>query len=117
MRSKTYLYVSLLLLAILILSCSKNGSDERTATLSWTTPERNTDNTPLTDLAGCKIYIGIAPSSYEQTIDIPIKKTREVFKYTVKNLPGGHRYFFAVKAYNKSGIESKYSNEVNKYIK
>jgi hypothetical protein len=114
MKSKAYLHASLLLLAILISSCTRN---DRTVTISWTAPDRYTNNTPLTDLAGYRIFIGTTPGSYEQTIDIPINETRATMRHTLKNLPSGHTYFIAVKAYNKSGIESNYSNEVNKYIK
>jgi hypothetical protein len=36
--------------------------------------------------------------------------------YTASNLGVGHTYYFAVTAYNGSGIESSYSNEVSKSI-
>jgi len=39
-----------------------------------------------------------------------------VTSYQVINLTGGQTYFFAVTAYNTSGIESGFSNEATKSI-
>ncbi len=78
------------------------------ATLSWAAPTTNTDGTPLTDLAGYKIYYGTSPGNYTTSIDIG-----NVTTYTITNLSTG-TYYFTVTAYDSSGIESSYSNQVNK---
>ncbi len=77
-------------------------------TLSWDPPTTNTDGTPLTDLAGYRVYYGNSPGSYSYSIDVG-----NVTTFTLSNLTSG-TYYFAVTAYNSSGIESGFSNEVSK---
>jgi hypothetical protein len=75
-------------------------------TLSWTAPIENEDGTPLTDLAGFKIYWGTTPGSYPNsvTIDNPTVST-----YVIENLAPGN-YEFVATAFNEAGAESAYSN-------
>jgi len=80
-------------------------------TLSWYPPTANEDGTPLTDLAGYKIYYGTASRSYTQIIDVGNKTIQ-----TVPNLSEGVTYYFAVTAYNTAQKESKYSNEIGRTI-
>ena len=80
------------------------------ATLTWDAPTTNADGTALTDLAGYKVYYGTASGSYTTTID-----AGNVTTYTVGNLFSG-TYYFAATAYDTSGNESSYSNEVSKII-
>ncbi len=81
------------------------------ATLSWDPPTTNADGTPLTDLAGYKIYYGTSSNNYFQNIDVG-----NVTTYTIDNLTDGLTYYFVATAYDTSGNESQYSNEVNKFI-
>ncbi len=80
------------------------------ATLAWAAPKTNTDGTPLTDLAGYKVYYGTSSKNYTSVTNIGNATT-----YTVNNLPSGI-YYFAVTSYDNTGIESSYSNEVSKTI-
>ena len=75
--------------------------------LTWDAPTTNADGTPLTDLAGYKIYYGTSSGSYTTTVD-----AGNVTTYNVPALPSG-TYYFAVTAVDTSGNESDYSNEVN----
>ncbi len=77
-----------------------------TTTLSWTAPTENEDGTQLTDLAGFKVYLGTSANTLVifETINDPAIST-----YQVKNLTPG-AWFFAMTAYNESGIESIKSN-------
>ena len=59
------------------------------------------------DLAGYKLYYGTASGNYTNAIDVGNQVT-----YTVTGLNPGVTYYFAVTAYNTSGFESDYSNEV-----
>ena len=68
----------------------------------------NTDDTPLMDLSGYKVYYGLASGNYTETIDIG-----NVSVYTVDNLLPG-TWYFAVTAYDTSGNESDYSNKISK---
>ena len=81
------------------------------ATLTWNPPTTNTDGTPLTDLAAYKVYYGTASGSYTTTVDVG-----NVTSYTVTGLNNNATYYFATTAYDTSGNESGYSNEVSKTI-
>ena len=81
-------------------------------TLTWTAPTENEDGTPLTDLAGYKIYYGTELGSYPNTIDI---NDSTVTSYVVENLTAGDWRFVAT-AYNEAGTESQYSNEAIKTV-
>lgn len=86
------------------------GPANGTATLSWDVPTTNADGTPLTDLAGFKVYYGNASGIYTTIIDVG-----KITTYVVSNLsPGPH--YFTVTAYNISGYESDYSVESSKTI-
>ncbi len=73
------------------------------AVLSW---DPNTEP----DLAGYKVYSGTASGIYGTPID-----TGNLTTQTVTGLSSG-TYFFAVTAYDTSGNESGFSNEVSKTI-
>jgi hypothetical protein len=84
--------------------------------LTWTAPTQNTDGTPLTDLAGFKIYLGTTPGGpYPVSVDIPDPAATT---FTVPNLTDGETYYFVSTAYNSAATvqESDYSNEVSKTI-
>lgn len=73
------------------------------ATLSW-------DPNSESDLAGYKVYYGNTTSrSYDLTRTIDVGN---VTSHTVTDLIEGETYFFAATAYDFSGNESDYSNEV-----
>jgi hypothetical protein len=76
--------------------------------LSWNAPTTNADGTPLTDLAGYKVYYGQASKNYTFVVNVGNQST-----YTVTGLQDGQTYYFAVRAYDTSGNESTFSNEVN----
>jgi hypothetical protein len=83
------------------------------ATLSWMAPTMNTNNTPLMDLAGYRIYYGTNQSSLmqETSIDVPVG----LLSQQITNLNSG-LYYFAVTARNSAGVESDLSSIVSKTI-
>ena len=81
------------------------------AIVTWDPPTTNEDGTPLTDLAGYRLYYGRASGTYSTTVDVHNVRT-----YTVTNLAEG-TWFFAATAYDTTGNESRYSNEVSKALK
>ncbi len=109
-RPKTNQLIKILLL-ILVLALSANSSYAVEATLAWDAPTTNADGTPLTDLAGYKVYYGAQSDTYDQNIDVG-----NVTTYLFTSLTAGSTYYFAVTAYDTSGNESEYSVEVNKNI-
>ena len=70
-------------------------------TLGW---DANTDPS----IAGYKIYYGESSGSYQVVTDAGMNTV-----YTISNLQSRSTYYFAATAYNTSGIESGYSNEVS----
>jgi hypothetical protein len=86
------------------------GTTTGTATLAWSAPTTNTDGTPLTDLAGYKVHYGKSSGTYTNTVTIG-----KVTSYSINNLAQG-TYYFTVTAYDTTGLESGYSNEVAKTI-
>lgn len=81
--------------------------------LNWTAPEENVDGTELNDLAGFKVYYGdTSPVSKENSQSIDVGDRTD---YTFDGLDPG-TYYFAVTAYDVSGNESEFSEEVNKEI-
>lgn len=86
------------------------GGATAIVTLAWNAPTTNADGTPLTNLAGYKVYYGTASGSYTSTINVG-----KVTSYTINNLASG-TYYFAVTAYDTVGLESGYSNEAAKTI-
>lgn len=82
------------------------------ATLNWTSPTEYSDGSPLTDLAGFKIYYGNSPSNYTVEIIVP---NPGLTTYVVENLPPD-TYYFTASAINGNGVESNFSNEVMRVV-
>ncbi len=83
-----------------------------TAALSWTAPTQNTDGSSLGDLAGYRVYHGTSASTLNETITLPGAVNTS---YTFSQLSSGTHYF-AVAAYNTSGVESAMSTVGSKSI-
>ena len=76
-------------------------------TLSWVAPTQNADGSPLTDLAGFKLFYGTSSGNYDHEIRIDNAGTTT---YVVDNLVPD-TYFFAAKSFNTSGVDSGWSGE------
>ena len=87
--------------ALLCLAFTCAGHAAQSVTLAWDA------NTEL-DVAGYRLYYGTASRSYDHSIDV-----QNVTTNAVGDLQEGTTYFFAVSAYNTSGLESDFSNEVS----
>ena len=82
------------------------------ATLSWAAPTTRTDSSPLTNLAGYKIYYRRMSGICEYQIDI---NNPGIVTYVVENLVSGD-WYFTMTAYDFEGLESDRSNEVLRVI-
>jgi hypothetical protein len=82
------------------------------ANLSWTEPTKNTDGTPVADLAGYHIYYGTSAGAWTSTITV-MEATET--SYVVSGLAPG-TYYFAVVAFNAAGDDSPQSNIASKTI-
>ena len=96
--------IAITLALLLFLMALPQPSHAEDVSLAW-------DANVETDLAGYKVYWGTASRTYGTPVTIGLITT-----YTVTGLPPGHTYYFAVTAFNDSGLESGYSNEVYKLI-
>jgi len=81
------------------------------ATLSWSEPTLNTDNSSLDNLDSYKIYYGLSPSALNNTIIISDTNTTS---YVFENLSINTTYYFSITAINNQNRESSYSNIVSK---
>jgi hypothetical protein len=80
-----------------------------TVTISWTAPTENDDDTPLTDLAGFKVYIGTSAGHLPRVERI---STPGASTYLIENLTPG-TWFYAMTAFNTSETESIKSDVVS----
>ena len=78
-------------------------------TVSWSPPTENEDNSPLTDLAGYRIYYGMISGEYTETV---VLDSPGLTSYVLDDLAPG-RYFLVMTAVNSRDMESRYSGELD----
>lgn len=83
-----------------------------TMTLKWIPPTTNTDNTPLTPLAGYRIKYGTMALSLGEVVEV---NNPGLTQFAINNLPAG-TYYFAMTAAATSGIESAETPVVSKAL-
>jgi predicted small secreted protein len=83
------------------------GTATGSVSLVWLPPTENEDGTPLTDLAGYKLYWGTAEGDYPNSVTLPNGVTR----YVVEHLTPA-TWHFVMTARTSRGLESDYSNDV-----
>ncbi|MGD9676507.1 MAG: hypothetical protein AB7V19_07480 [Candidatus Bipolaricaulia bacterium] len=85
-------------------------------TLNWIAPTQNVDGTPLTDLAGYRIYYGKTSGLYDGNLEVPVSSaTSSPVSLTLESELDDF-WYFAMTAYDTDGNESAYSNEVGKRL-
>lgn len=99
-----------ILSAVLIMAVNPSLLLAGTATLTWDAPSTNTDGSVLTDLSGYKVYYGTASRNYNQQVNAGNVTSKTL------TLADGATYYFSVVAYDTSGNESNFSNEVSKNL-
>lgn len=82
------------------------------ATLNWTPPTTNTDGSSLTNLAGYHIYYGTSSTNLSQSVQLT---NPGLASYTIENLSPG-KWYFDVRSYTTTGVESAASNLASKTI-
>ena len=78
-------------------------------TVSWTPPTRNADGSPLTNLAGYKIYYGTVSGEYNEIIDV---NSAGMTSYSIDGIAPG-TYFLVMTSVNSDDVESVYSGELS----
>jgi len=81
-------------------------------TLDWQAPTQNTDDSPLTNLAGYRITYGRTQSVLDQSVTVA---NPGLTTYVVPNLATG-TWYFAMYAYTSAGAESDASNIAMKTV-
>lgn len=104
------------LLFFLAVSLAQGQTNKTWVGLAWD------QNNPSEGVTGYRIYYGVASRSYTNITDVGmgtnITRWPECLCPTngcaiITNLDVGVRYYFAATAYNGSGLESDFSNEVD----
>ena len=83
----------------------------KSAVLTWEAPTVNTNGTPLTDLAGYRIYYGSNATDLSHTVQTSLG----LQTYVIENLEAG-TWYFAIRAVTSAGTESALSDIVAKTI-
>lgn len=83
-----------------------------TATLSWTPPTENADGSPLTDLAGYRIYYG---RNRDNLTEVVVVNNPGLTRYVVENLSPAN-WYFSMTSLNARGVESARSSTATKTV-
>jgi len=106
--------VDMLIIASVIVIVAMCSGRSHAFELCWENPNENVDGTPLTDLTGLNIYIGLqlgGPYDHDMVVyPDTVAGASRCTEITVS--PG--TYFVRATAYDAQGNESGYSNEVVK---
>lgn len=94
------------------ITVNRESGELGSVALSWNPPESRTDGTPLTNLAGFKIYYGRMSEVYDHEIDID---NPTISTYLIEGLNPGD-WYFVLAAYDGNGLESEPSNEALREI-
>jgi fibronectin type III domain protein len=95
------LFLPAMLLCGPLIFAAASSQAAQSVTLAW-------DRSSGPNLAGYRIHEGTSSGIYTQVIYVG-----NVTTATISNLTAGVTYYFAVTAYNTSGVESTYLNEVS----
>lgn len=98
--------------SLAVFSVAVQGFATGSATLSWSPPTVNAGGSPLTDLAGYKVYWGTTQGSYTNSVTL---SNPGLTSYVVGNLVPG-TYYFTAKAVSSSGVESSFAGVARKTI-
>lgn len=99
-------------LAAFDISVNAVAAADSSVTLSWMPPTQNDDGTPLTDLAGYRVYYGRDRDNLTQVVELD---NPGLTRYVIENL-SPDRWFFAMTAVNSVGVESNRSPTAAKTI-
>jgi len=89
-----------IVLAVLFLFPLAETAHSATVTLAW-------DPNPEPTVAGYRLYVGTSPGYYTSSVDVAAST-----RATISSLIEGVTYYMAVTAYDTSGNQSGYSDEI-----
>jgi hypothetical protein len=88
---------------------STGAQTSSAATLSWEAPTTDTNGAPLNNLAGYRIYYGVSEAELRQTVQV---NSVGMQTYVVDGLSTG-TWYFAIRAFTNTGVESALSDIVS----
>jgi hypothetical protein len=91
-----------------VLDCQWPGKNS--LKVGWTPPTLNTDGTPLTTLAGYRIYYSTSPAMTNNQVKLISSSTATTD--TITGLTPGSTYYMVIRAFNTQNIESDNSSPV-----
>lgn len=98
MKKKLVLWLAIVAMVSFLWSCRVEALD-----IEW---DANTE----ADLAGYKVYHGSSSGNYTFVVDVGNQTS-----YTIVDLPNNQENYIVVTAYDTSGNEGDYSNEITSY--
>jgi hypothetical protein len=119
--ARTYLSALLLCAMVcLLVACGSGGGGESADSAGPNTAGPNAavltwDAVSVPNVGGYRVYYGTAPGTYSQSFGHGLN-TGNVTTYEVTGLSSGTRYYFVLTAFDTTGHESGFSNEVFKDI-
>ncbi|MGH8249732.1 MAG: putative Ig domain-containing protein [Steroidobacteraceae bacterium] len=81
-------------------------------TVAWTPPTRNADGSPISDLAGYRIYMGRSSNALTSVVAL---NNAGLSRYVVENL-SPTRWYFALTSVNRRGRESARTPTLSKVV-
>jgi Putative Ig domain len=91
------------------ITVSGSAPSTASAVIDWISPTKNTNGSPLTDLAGVRIYYGTSAANLSHMVQI---SSSTQTSYTLGNLTAGTWYFGGV-SYTTTGAQSAMSHVVS----
>ena len=102
----------------MLITCSLPAFALAATTFTWQQPGTNTDGSSLTDLKGNIVYCGPAPGAYDITKDAGLPAGPGLnARYPISQvITKDGTYYCVVTAYDESGNESVFSNEIQYFL-
>ncbi len=109
----------LISLILLIISLSYSPVWAETLMFAWEPPTTRVDGSPITNLAGYRLYWGTSSRNYTNSIVVYFcracpQPSPDITENECLPLQPNTTYYFAVTAFDSDGNESDFSNEVFK---
>jgi hypothetical protein len=89
-----------------------NEASNGSAALTWTPVTKDTNGTPITNLAGYQVHYGTSANAMNTVV---VLANASLTNYLVSNLSSG-TWYFGVTAYTTTGMQSALSNIGQKTI-
>jgi Putative Ig domain len=90
------------------ITVAAGSTTSKSVSLAWTPPTQNSDGSSLVDLKGYKIHYGAESQNYTSSVSVD---NPGLTRFVIDSLPAG-KVYIAMTAYNASGAESPFSQEV-----